>query len=93
MGIAFGALLLFPLVIAWARRIWRRSAPPAALPTELGDRIGAMERSVDAIAVEMERIGEGQRFVTRLLAERASGVAAPRAVAAASESSSVDVLP
>ena len=76
MAIGFGALLLFPLVIAWARRIWRRSAAPPALPAELGDRIGAMERSVDAIAVEIERIGEGQRFVTQLLAERASGAAA-----------------
>lgn len=71
MAIGFGALLLFPLALAWARRIWRRSAPPAALPAELGDRIGAMERSVDAIAVEIERIGEGQRFVTQLLADRA----------------------
>jgi hypothetical protein len=26
---------------------------------------------MDAIAVEMERVGEGQRFVTKLLAERA----------------------
>jgi len=25
---------------------------------------------VEAIAIEMERVGEGQRFVTKLLAER-----------------------
>ena len=28
-----------------------------------------MEEAIDSIAVEMERIGEGQRFVTRVLAE------------------------
>ena len=33
---------------------------------------GRLERSVDAIAVEVERITEGQRFVTKLLAERAA---------------------
>ena len=30
-----------------------------------------VEHAVDAIAIEMERIGEGQRFLTRVLAERA----------------------
>jgi hypothetical protein len=29
-----------------------------------------MEEAIDSIAVEMERVGEGQRFVTKLLAER-----------------------
>jgi hypothetical protein len=28
-----------------------------------------MEQSMDAIAIEIERVSEGQRFVTRLLAE------------------------
>jgi hypothetical protein len=31
-----------------------------------------LERAVDAIALEVERISEGQRFVTRLLAESSS---------------------
>jgi hypothetical protein len=34
-----------------------------------------LETAVDAIAIEVERIAEGQRFVTRLLAE--SNGAAP----------------
>lgn len=33
-------------------------------------RMTRLEQAVDAIAIEMERIGEGQRFVTKLLAER-----------------------
>jgi hypothetical protein len=35
----------------------------------LGERLTSLEESVDAVAVEVERIGEGQRFVTRLLTE------------------------
>jgi hypothetical protein len=43
-----------------------RDAEPA-----LGDdRMRRLEQAIDAIAVELERIGEGQRFVTKVLAER-----------------------
>jgi hypothetical protein len=34
------------------------------------DRLRRLEEAVDAIAVEVERISEGQRFTTKLLAER-----------------------
>ena len=34
-----------------------------------------VEQAVDAIAVEVERVAEGQRFTTSLLAERAPGIA------------------
>jgi hypothetical protein len=34
-----------------------------------------LEQSVDAVAIEVERIGEGQRFMTRLFTENG----APRA--------------
>jgi hypothetical protein len=59
--------------IAWVRareralRVREDSAPArdaAALKAE------GLERSVDSIAVEVERISEGQRFLARLLAER-----------------------
>jgi hypothetical protein len=30
-----------------------------------------MEQAIDSIAIEVERISEGQRFTTKLLAERA----------------------
>ena len=33
-----------------------------------------MEQAIDAIAVEVERIAEGQRFTTRLLSERTGAV-------------------
>jgi hypothetical protein len=31
-----------------------------------------MEQALDSIAIEVERISEGQRFTTKLLAERAA---------------------
>jgi len=37
---------------------------------ELEARLERIEQAVDTIALEMERVGEGQRFVTKLLAER-----------------------
>jgi len=50
-----------------ARAYWRRSAGHAATPARLGaDRLARLELAVDGIALEVERIGEGQRFLTRL---------------------------
>lgn len=46
-----------------------RAKAPKALPPD-DDRMRRLEEAVDAIAVEVERISEGQRFTTRLLAER-----------------------
>jgi hypothetical protein len=37
---------------------------------ELMSRLDRMEQAIDAIAVEVERISEGQRFTTKLLSER-----------------------
>jgi len=37
-------------------------------------RLTRIEEAVETIAIEMERMGEGQRFVTKLLAERAGQV-------------------
>ena len=69
MGMGFSLIILFPLSVAYARRIWRRSAAPPALPPEFNDRMSNLERGVEAVAIEVERVGEGQRFVTQLLAE------------------------
>ncbi len=37
-------------------------------------RLARIEQAVDAIAVEVERVAEGQRFTTSLLADRVPGV-------------------
>jgi hypothetical protein len=70
LGGIFMLIVLMPLSIALARRIWRRSAAVVtAFPRELADRLSRMEQAVEATAVEVERIGEGQRFLTRLFTE------------------------
>ncbi len=47
----------------------KRQVPPA----QQDDRLEHLQQSVDAIAIEVERIAEGQRFTTKLLAERSEG--------------------
>jgi hypothetical protein len=70
LGGIFMVIVLFPLSIALARRIWRRSAAVVtSFPKEMSDRLFRMEQAVEATAVEVERIGEGQRFLTRLFTE------------------------
>lgn len=72
IGFVVMTFLAIPVVLAWTRRLWRKNSTVVKLPGELTDRLGNLERSVDSVAVEVERIGEGQRFVTQLLAERAA---------------------
>jgi len=77
---------ILPVSIAFARRIWRRSAAAvAALPQEMMDRLTRLDQAVDAIAVEVERIGEGQRFMTRVLSEKSPAAAALSAAPEARE--------
>jgi len=63
--------VLFPLAIAFARTIWKRGSRAAVAPmsAESSQRMERLEQAVDAIAIEIERISEGQRYVTRLLTE------------------------
>ena len=70
LGGIFIVVVLLPISLAFARRIWRRGKDAVvAFPQELADRLNRLDQSVDSIAVEVERIGEGQRFVTRVLAD------------------------
>ena len=59
----------YPLAKAYARRMEREPREPS-VPPELQSRLERMEQALDSIAVEVERISEGQRFTTKLLAER-----------------------
>ena len=59
-----------PLARAFARRMDRRPTGPAQIPGEVTAQLAQLNQAVDAIAVEVERISEGQRFTTRLLSEQ-----------------------
>ncbi|MEO5580717.1 MAG: hypothetical protein ABIR58_08660 [Gemmatimonadaceae bacterium] len=79
----FMLIVFLPLSISYARRVWRRSAAAgvvvASFPREMAERFARMEQAVDATALEVERIGEGQRFMTRVLTE--TNASRPREIA------------
>ena len=71
-----GTLLLITLITAFVRR--RQPAVGSSGELQRIDaRLSEMQQSLDAVAVEVERISEGQRFATKLLTER--GATAPDA--------------
>lgn len=70
LGGMFIVVVMLPLSIAYARRIWRKGGQViAAFPKEIADRLTRVEQVVESTAIEVERIGEGQRFMTRVLTE------------------------
>jgi len=59
-----------PLARAFGRWLDRRGqAPVAAAPGKLEPRLDRMEQAIEAIAIEVERISEGQRFTNKLMGE------------------------
>ena len=80
----FGStIVLFPIARAFGRSIDRRGTQPA-VPRQDDQRLERIESAVEAIALEIERISEGQRFTTRLLAERSGEDPSRRSPAAPS---------
>jgi hypothetical protein len=73
--------MLLPLSIGWAKRIARRAPEPAPISRDVTTRLERIEQAVDTIAIEIERISEGQRFVTKIMAERPAAAASNRAAA------------
>ena len=63
--------VLAPLAFAAARAMLIRARQPKLTPEmiEATRRMERMEQAIDTVAVEVERISEGQRFVTQLMAK------------------------
>jgi len=59
-----------PLVRGLVKRWERKDAAAPAIPSDVTARLERMEAGIEAIAIEVERISEGQRFTTKLLSER-----------------------
>lgn len=72
LGVTFTLFVLGPLAFGAARMMWKRSSRPIipGATAQSAEQLARLEQSVDAIAVEVERISEGQRFVTKLLSEK-----------------------
>lgn len=70
-----GTVLLITLVVLWARRRRGGSTLPADSIQRIESRLSEMQQALDGIAVEVERVSEGQRFTTKLLSEREGAAA------------------
>jgi len=70
------------VLLLFGRWIWKRSRrgvpSQRRLPAEDSDRLKRLENGIEAMAIEIERISEGQRFVTRLMSESRSTEPTPR---------------
>lgn len=80
VGIVFSMVALMvvgtPLARAIARAIDRRSDAARVRAADLAPQLRQLQESVDAMAIEVERISEAQRFTAKLMAERAQALPA-----------------
>lgn len=59
-----------PIARAIARRVDRGATPPQQIPADTSAQLRRIEEAVETMALEVERVSEGQRYLTRLQAER-----------------------
>lgn len=59
-----------PLIRMLSKRFERGSQLPPPPSPEITTRLERIEQAVDAIAIEVERIAEAQRFAAKLMAEQ-----------------------
>jgi hypothetical protein len=70
IGSVFTGIALVIVAIAYARRLWRGTTTVVAqIPAAFEARFGRLEHAIDAVAIEIERVSEGQRFLTKVLAD------------------------
>lgn len=67
-----------PIALAYARRIWKKGVQTvAAIPQDIYERFNRIDQAIDSVAVEVERIGENQRYVTKLVNDQRGLAAGP----------------
>jgi hypothetical protein len=69
MGALMMLTLLSPFLFRWLRRRKSPQQTTGATPALNAERVDRMEQAIDSIAVEIERVSENQRFMTRLMTE------------------------
>lgn len=72
ISVAFFVMVAFvivglPLARAFARRMDRRGETAPA--SEISPRLDRIEQAIEAIAIEVERVSEGQRYTTKAISE------------------------
>lgn len=74
IAIVFGSLAIMvivtPIVRGIIRMLERRQEKSLVHGPAVAQQLAQLQQSVDALAIEVERISESQRFQARILAER-----------------------
>lgn len=66
---AFAAAIIVVLGVPLVKAYSRSVGGQPRVPEEVNYRLERIEQAIEAMAIEIERISEGQRFTTRLLSE------------------------
>jgi hypothetical protein len=77
------AFTLLPIFYLYLRRRWKKKGLKGKMgkpdmSSESAQRLERLENGMESIAIEIERVSEGQRFVTRLLSEGQGPLSARR---------------
>jgi hypothetical protein len=75
MAVAFFASVAsvcWSAAFVWVKWLQHKRNQTAAIPA-LDQRLERIEQAIDTVAVEVERLGEGQRFTVRLLHDATAG--------------------
>jgi hypothetical protein len=77
-GVVFMGTACLIVAFAYARRLWKGAAKVVTqFPPAFEARLTRFEQALDTMAIEIERVSEGQRFLTKILGEQG-----PRAIGA-----------
>ena len=72
-----GGVVVLRLTFALARRLEGKTGPQPLSP-DVASRLERIEHALDSVAIEVERISEGQRFTTKVLSERSTRAQDPK---------------
>ena len=73
VALALGGVIVISIIATIGKILARRRDVGSlgdANTAQLDERLARIEQAIDAMAVEMERVSEGQRFTTKLLSDR-----------------------
>ena len=72
-GMALVTTSAAAIMITWIRFHYKSASSLSSSDLKrLEERLAQIEHAIDSIAVETERISEGQRFATKLLSEKST---------------------
>lgn len=79
-GISTAALLMVFVALAYFRRTMRSAIDAlASLQNQASTQMSALTSGIEAIAIEVERLGENQRFLSKAIAGEAKDAVSPNA--------------